>query len=114
MQALACEVVRAFTKLGIAIAAKRPIMATTIMISTKVKPDLFDVLICILTLPFRCCGVNFVQQADLRSVRFCVHELPAAAARWVGSTIDTISEEDKPRSKEINTRIRFNSGYVMI
>src|SRR3974390_3333789 len=49
MQALACEVVRAFTKLGIAMAANRPMMATTIMISTRVKPDLRDVLILILT-----------------------------------------------------------------
>src|SRR5476649_2505728 len=40
MQALACEVARAFTKFGIAIAANRPMMATTIMISTKVKPAL--------------------------------------------------------------------------
>jgi len=38
MQALACEVARAFTKLGMAMAANRPIMATTIMISTNVKP----------------------------------------------------------------------------
>jgi len=35
---LACEVARAFTKLGMAMAANRPIMATTIMISTNVKP----------------------------------------------------------------------------
>src|ERR1700739_4322000 len=40
MQALACEVARAFTKFGIAIAANRPMMATTIMISTSVKPAL--------------------------------------------------------------------------
>jgi len=32
-------------KLGIAIAANRPIMATTIMISTNVKPALRDVLV---------------------------------------------------------------------
>src|ERR1035441_10820227 len=38
MQALACEVARAFTKFGMAMAARRPIMATTIMISTRVKP----------------------------------------------------------------------------
>src|ERR1043165_4806309 len=38
MQAFFCAVVRAFTKLGIAIAARRPMMATTIMISTSVKP----------------------------------------------------------------------------
>jgi hypothetical protein len=35
-------------KLGIAIAARRPMMATTIMISTSVKPDLRDVLFFIL------------------------------------------------------------------
>src|SRR5277367_4912839 len=40
MQAFCCEVARAFTKLGIAMAANRPMMATTIMISTKVKPAL--------------------------------------------------------------------------
>ena len=40
MQPLACEVARAFTKFGIAMAAKRPMMATTIMISTSVKPAL--------------------------------------------------------------------------
>src|SRR3974390_804420 len=50
MQALVCEVVRAFTKLGIAMAANRPMMATTIMISTRVKPALREVLIVILAL----------------------------------------------------------------
>src|SRR2546429_5996222 len=39
MQTWAWEVVRDLTKLGIAIAANRPMMATTIMISTSVKPD---------------------------------------------------------------------------
>src|SRR5437867_13044889 len=59
MQALVCEVVRALMKLGIAIAANRPMMATTIMISTNVKPDLRDVWIFILTfLPFCRRGVN--------------------------------------------------------
>src|SRR6266404_9408261 len=48
MQAFFWDVVRALTKLGIAIAAKRPIMATTIMISTNVKPLLRDVLMFIL------------------------------------------------------------------
>src|SRR6266478_4347449 len=48
MHALACEVVRALTKLGIAMAARRPMMATTIMISTSVKPDLRIVFIFIL------------------------------------------------------------------
>src|ERR1700761_2383464 len=43
--AFCCEVARAFTKLGIAIAASKPIMATTIMISTSVKPALRDCFI---------------------------------------------------------------------
>src|SRR2546427_12439395 len=50
MQAFIWDCVRARTKLGIAIAAKRPMMATTIMISTRVKPDFFVVLIFILLL----------------------------------------------------------------
>src|SRR5476651_1580843 len=57
MQALACEVARAFTKLGIAIAANRPMMATTIMISTSVKPALrrfFIVFIFFLSVYVRC------------------------------------------------------------
>src|SRR5215204_25850 len=60
MQALACEVVRALTKLGIAIAANNPMMATTIMISTRVKPDLREVVNFILAFlePFCKCGVN--------------------------------------------------------
>ena len=41
-------VVRALTKLGIAIAANSPIMATTIMISTSVKPAFLFFLLCIL------------------------------------------------------------------
>src|SRR5882762_37053 len=56
MQAFICEVVRALMKLGIAIAANRPIMATTIMISTRVKPLLRDVLVFIFF--FVCYGVN--------------------------------------------------------
>jgi hypothetical protein len=38
MQAFIWDVVRAFTKLGIAIAASKPMIATTIIISTNVKP----------------------------------------------------------------------------
>src|SRR5215471_21777279 len=49
MHAFCCEVVRAFTKFGIAMAANKPMMATTIMISTSVKPDFFEVLTFILT-----------------------------------------------------------------
>src|SRR5437867_8768458 len=57
MQAFACDEVRAFTKLGMAIAANRPIMATTIIISTRVNPERFDVLIFILLFA-SFCGVN--------------------------------------------------------
>ena len=39
---------RALTKLGIAIAANKPMMATTIMISTRVNADFFDFWIFIL------------------------------------------------------------------
>src|SRR5581483_5529220 len=58
MQAFCCEVVRARTKLGIVMAARRPMMATTIMISTRVKPDLREVLRFIRLLFFSACGVN--------------------------------------------------------
>src|SRR6267154_5809545 len=50
---------RAFTKFGIAIAASNPMMATTIMISTSVKPAVLFVLICITLLSvFLFRGVN--------------------------------------------------------
>ncbi len=39
MQAFCCDVLRAFTNEGIAIAASRPMIATTIMISTNVKAE---------------------------------------------------------------------------
>ena len=45
MQAFFWLAVRAFTKLGIAIAASKPMIATTIMISTTVKPPFCVVLI---------------------------------------------------------------------
>src|SRR5215208_832480 len=58
MQALVCEVVRALTKLGIAMAANKPMMATTIMISTRVKPDLREVFTFMLTYLSVLRGVN--------------------------------------------------------
>ena len=57
MHAFFCEVVRALMKLGMAIAANRPIMATTIMISTNVKPDV-RVVLCFILFFFLYCGVN--------------------------------------------------------
>src|SRR6266404_4163498 len=58
MQAARWLAVRALTKLGMAMAASNPMMATTIMISTNVKPALRDVLTFILFLPFLSRGVN--------------------------------------------------------
>ena len=54
MQAFCCEVVRALMKLGMAIAASRPMMATTIMISTRVKPDFSDVFLFICFFLLQC------------------------------------------------------------
>src|SRR6266566_6165852 len=82
MQAFCCEVVRALMKLGIAIAANRPIMATTIMISTNVKPDLREVLIFILCIVFLFCGVNEATSGSLMSSIF-VHTLPVAATEGI-------------------------------
>src|SRR5204863_4500838 len=79
MHAFICEVVRALMKLGIAIAAKRPIMATTIIISTNVKPDLPEVLIFILCFVFLFSGVNEATGWLLIS-SFFVHRLPVATA----------------------------------
>src|ERR1039458_4136422 len=64
MQALVCEDWRAWTKLGMAMAASSPMMATTIMISTKVKPALREGFF-ILALSFFFCGVNEQQAGYL-------------------------------------------------
>src|SRR5437773_1919021 len=56
MQALFWLAVRAFTKLGMAIAASNAMIATTIMISTRVKPLLR--VIFFIRFVFLCCGVN--------------------------------------------------------
>jgi hypothetical protein len=61
MQVFLRAVSRALMKFGIAIAANRPMMATTIMISTSVKPALREVWIFILPLQR---GVN-LRQAGL-------------------------------------------------
>src|SRR5208282_2735198 len=60
MQAFCCAVARALMKLGMAIAASRPMMATTIMISTRVKPALREVLFVFMFCLFfvSLCGVN--------------------------------------------------------
>src|SRR5579862_1937041 len=60
IQAFCCDVARAFTKLGMAIAASKPIMATTIMISTRVKPALRDCFILFMFQLSLISGVNTV------------------------------------------------------
>src|SRR5436189_6348942 len=76
IQAFLYAVVRALTKLGIAIAASSPLMATTIMISTSVNP-LWRAVLFFITEPFCCDGVNQAAGSLLLLVQF-VHELPAA------------------------------------
>jgi ABC-type Zn2+ transport system substrate-binding protein/surface adhesin len=49
MQAFCCDVVLAFMNEGMAMAANNPIMATTIMISTSVKPIRFVFISAILS-----------------------------------------------------------------
>lgn len=67
MQAFIWETARARTKFGIAIAANRPMIATTIMISTRVKPDLREVLIFICS-SFVVRGVNLAAGGLISSV----------------------------------------------
>src|SRR5580658_9414097 len=78
MQALACEVERDLTKFGIAIAANRPMMATTIMISTSVKPFAREVLIFFIVLPFYSPNVRGVNKATGRLIMITIlfTELP--------------------------------------
>src|ERR1035438_4696035 len=70
MQALACEVARAFTKFGMAMAARRPMMATTIMISTSVKPALRRFLVCFIVFAFFLCRGGTMRQAGLDNYNF--------------------------------------------
>src|ERR1043166_1375842 len=81
MQALACEVVRALTKLGIAMAARRPMMATTIMISTSVKPALFEVLIFI---PFVVITFLFIrgERSDKRVTMIAISSTDCLSHPW--------------------------------
>ena len=48
MHAVACDLARARKKLGMAIAASNPTMTTTIIISTNVKPALWEVFMFVL------------------------------------------------------------------
>ena len=80
MQAFCCEVARALMKLGMAMAANRPIMATTIIISTRVKPALREVLFVFMFLLFVLLGgVNDATGGFIYYYDF-VHLLPVATA----------------------------------
>src|ERR1017187_243903 len=70
MHALACELARAFTKFGIAMAARRPMMATTIMISTSVKPALRRFLDCFIVFAFSLFRGGTMPQAGLDNYNF--------------------------------------------
>src|SRR5580658_1829050 len=72
MQAFCCEVVRALTKLGMAMAASNPMMATTIMISTSVNPALLLFFFCIIIyfFLFLFSGVN-TAKGGLIIIHFC-------------------------------------------
>src|SRR2546430_1657290 len=98
MQAFACETVRARTKLGIAIAARRPMMATTIMISTRVKPDSFVVLIFITTFAVVAFffGVN-VTTGGLITISVVVHKLPVVPKHSLSSIRNTSFPSDGGR-----------------
>src|SRR6266496_6448829 len=100
MQAFIWDCVRARTKLGIAIAARRPIMATTIMISTRVKPDLLDLLIFMLTNfaflfsrrehatgGFNLITVSFTKLPVASAGRVIAVAMPRWGGWWWGTTI---------------------------
>ena len=74
MQAFCWDVVRALTKLGIAMAANRPMMATTIMISTRVNPALRDVLFVFIFLIFVCAVELSVRRVIIMIIwfRYCL------------------------------------------
>ena len=76
MQAIFYACCRLFIKFGTAIDANNPMMATTIMISTKVKPDASDVLIFM----HICLSVLWREPGSRRIIQFqiVVHILPVA------------------------------------
>jgi hypothetical protein len=66
MQAFCCDVTLAFTKLGIAIAASKPMMATTIINSTNVKPPFADTRIRMLAKKQLQCRAQIWQSAQFK------------------------------------------------
>jgi hypothetical protein len=68
MQAFCCDVLRAFTNDGIAIAASKPMIATTIMISTNVKPVFLFIAFLLLGCGLRPCPINVTEDTLAGSV----------------------------------------------
>ena len=68
MQVVFCDCVRAWTKLGMAIAASRPMMTAKSMIFTRVKPELGEVLFFIFTYSLPFCYVLTHAQQQLHGV----------------------------------------------
>ena len=81
MQALRWLAWRALTKLGIAIAAGKAMMATTIMISTKVNPALTAGTVLIFICLFSVGGVNGVKDGFIY-FRF-VHSIAFYKPLWL-------------------------------
>src|SRR6267378_96182 len=107
MQHLFCEVLRASMKLGIAIAASRPITVTTIMISTNVKPPFRDVLMFIL--PFLCSGVNeYNRWINISSIS--VHLLPVANRSLIPS-IQGAKLIQEPRPVQLGPTNKKGLGF---
>src|ERR1700761_6391529 len=71
MQVFFRAVSRALMKFGMAIAARRPMIATTIMISTSVKPALREDLIFMLLLLLSVSGVNEATGGFTYNCIFC-------------------------------------------
>jgi hypothetical protein len=90
MQVLACEVAREWMKLGRAIADKSPMIATTIIISTKVNP--LESLIVIVRFVFIFIDVVNLWQADYI---IAVHGLPAGNVKGFISTRNAIIQFPK-------------------
>src|SRR3954453_21064744 len=62
MQAFCCAVLRARTQLGTAIVARRPIIITTIMISTSVNADWTDAFVFIVAGRSACASASAPKQ----------------------------------------------------
>src|SRR5437868_6052578 len=101
MQAFFWAVVRAFTKFGMAMAASNPMIATTIMISTSVKPDLRFVLICIVLTFFFYAAVNvasggyLVVQSSFTDCRSCRTAIVLVAPAMPSASLKKLSLKRK-------------------